>query len=358
MKTAKSTTRRAAPNGDVEQLAPGSVHYSKSDPRWSRTVDQIIRATEHQRITWLVEPVIAIGEVTAIGGKAKAGKTTFVYKTLEQMGVGGEILKLKVEKAHALIWSERSETINGERFRALFGGRPQPHIHLVTRFDDEFFDRDTGRAFDFEQSLQIVMVEAKRQNCAVVVLDTFSSLARVKDENDAATMQAGLSIVTKAASDYGVAVVLIHHLGRAGWFRGSTVFEAEPSTLLRISGEGTQPRTMELQSNIVSKAPEKVVFNLDDRGDQYVIVQSWDTEAAKDVLAVLSHKKAEAKMASEVSELLGDEDAVAKQTTRRTLETLAKAGKAAYGEEKQSFGHMRKTYWRVGDVRIRKGTER
>src|SRR5438876_1150158 len=152
MKTQKHTTKRVA-STDLGISDNGQVTYIKGTSRWSMKADDAVAYAAKHPITWKVRPLIAIGEVTEITGQPFAGKTTFVFKTVKQMREGGEILGFRVEKAQVLIWSERSVRVNGDRFRELFGGEPQPQVHLVTRFDDEL------QGLNFEHSLSKVMGE-------------------------------------------------------------------------------------------------------------------------------------------------------------------------------------------------------
>lgn len=319
--------------------------YIKADSRWSRTADDAIAYADKYPITWKVKPLIAIGEVTEITGQPFAGKTTFVFKTVKQMREGGKILGFAVEKAHVLIWSERSVRVNGERFRELFSGESQPQVHLVTRFDEELQGKD------FAKALTVVMAEAKRWGCDVVVLDTLSSLAGIQDENAAPAVQAAFALLAKAAQDYAVAIVAIHHLNKAGTSpRGSGVFMAEPTTVLEIKGEHANPRTLEIQSNLISKVPDPVTFTLND-ASEYEIVNPAGSEHALQILDVLSYKVAEAKLISEVLADL-ELDETKRWTVKSALEALVKDGKAGWIEKPDKFRRKRKAFYRIVTVRI------
>jgi hypothetical protein len=308
---------------------------------WAKSVGEIIIANQ-QPISWVVELVVAKGEVTLLAGKPKAGKTTFVYRVVEQMRDGGKILTFKVNKGKVLVWSERSDRINAERFKELFRGTDQPHVHVLSRFDPRF------RGKTFPAAVRLVLQEARRLKCDLVILDTFASLARVKEENQTAEVQEYLDMIAKEAERSEIAVVVIHHIGKSGTIRGTTTFEAEPSTLVEIEGEYQSPRTLKVRSNIVTLAPDPIKFTLDEDGE-YEIIEAWETDEARDILDLLPSKLSGAKILSQVVEEQGLEkdDAAARMATKRALESLVKAGKVAWTEVADSNGRRRKGYYLV-----------
>lgn len=76
--------------------------------------------------------------------------------------------------------------------------------------------------------------ESKRQGiqAGLVIIDTMSQCAEIKDENNAAEVRKYLSACTMFAIENGVTVLNIHHTNKAGDFRGSTVVAGNVDFLL------------------------------------------------------------------------------------------------------------------------------
>jgi hypothetical protein len=76
----------------------------------------------------------------------------------------------------------------------------------------------------------VILATARNCGAALVILDNFSTLAEVADENDAAAMSPVLRFLLRLKAA-GIACILVHHSGKSGEsFRGSsklaTTFEA------------------------------------------------------------------------------------------------------------------------------------
>ena len=312
---------------------------------WARSVDEVIRDNQGE-MPWVVRPLVATGETTLFAGFPKAGKSTFVFKMVEQMREGGMLLDtFRVSKASVLIWSERSDRINAKRAEALFGGVNQSHVHFVSRSDREF------RGRSFAEKARMVMQEAKRLNKDVLVIDTLAALAGITDENAAAEVQPFLDLLYLEAQRFEIAVVIIHHFNKAGRIRGSGTWEADPSTLVEILGEYQEPRKLKIRSAIETKVPDEITFTIDQRG-QYKVVGAVDTPEAQAVLAILSYKSAEVKVVSQILELLNlDKTQGNRDLYSRTIWDLRKAGKVASIPVKYK-GKDRDGFYRISDYQI------
>jgi len=79
-----------------------------------------------------------------------------------------------------------------------------------------------------------IRFESKRQGiqAGLVIIDTMSQCAEIKDENNAAEVRKYLSACTMFAIENGVTVLNIHHTNKAGDFRGSTVVAGNVDFLL------------------------------------------------------------------------------------------------------------------------------
>jgi hypothetical protein len=108
-------------------------------------------------------------------------------------------------RAHNLRWGDMRH-----RIRVQAGDRP---VVLLSR----------GRAGTPEQTQAVdAIVDACRQDSrALVVIDTVASVMRGADENSADDAQALMSAITQIAREGDVAVLALHHTGKAAWRAGA-----------------------------------------------------------------------------------------------------------------------------------------
>lgn len=278
-------------------------------------------ATAPPEIPWVMMPLAARGATTLFSGHAKAGKTTFIVKSMLAMHDGGEVLNMPVRQGKVLVWTENSAMVWKAK---LHGVRPEQidHITPLPRTDTRFL----GKTFD--ENVRVVFELALQLDCSVIVLDTLTGLAAIEEENEASQVSAALVPVNKMAQRTQIACIMVHHLGRSGIERGSTVFLSEPDILVRLDGEYSEERTLRVKNNMLISPPEDVVFKMDAQGNYRLGVAGVTDEAALAILDVLPLTQADAISLQDIAAALKQEwikatrDALAVQVAH-----LEKAGK-------------------------------
>jgi AAA domain len=238
-------------------------------------------------IPWLMMPLIVRGATTLFSGHAKAGKTTFIVKVMLAMRDGGDILGMPVHQGRVLVWTENSKTV----WRAKLNNVKMEqidHIFPIPRTDPRFL----GKTFD--ESIRTVFEVATQLECSLIVLDTLTGLAAIEEENEASQVSAALIPVSKMAQRHQIACLMVHHLGRSGQERGSTVFLSEPDILVRLDGEYAEERTLRVKNNMLINPPEDLVFMMDSTGNYAVGVAGVTDDNALAILDVLPLVQSEA----------------------------------------------------------------
>jgi hypothetical protein len=133
----------------------------------------------------------------------------------------------------------------------------------------------------------------------VIVLDTFSSLCPVFDENDASSMKEVFKPVKTLASGANVAVVLTHHMRKSGGpqgrsMRGSSALGGEADiiiTLHREQEEADNYKRVVESNDRYGVAPDKMVVELDSgRSDFRVLGEKYGKSRISDrINQVLTH---------------------------------------------------------------------
>lgn len=278
-------------------------------------------ATVPPEIPWLMTPLIVRGATTLFSGHAKAGKTTFIIKVLRAMREGGDVLGMLVHQSKVLVWTENSAMV----WRAkLHGVDPNEidHIFPLPRTDPRFL----GKMFD--ENVRTVFEVAQKLEAEVIVMDTLTGLAAIEEENEASQVSAALIPVNKMAQRYQIACVMVHHLGRSGQERGSTVFLSEPDILVRLEGEYADERTLRVKNNMLINPPEDVVFKMDKEGNYTVGVAGVTDDSALAILDVLPLTKPEALSLQDVATAMGlGWDKAIRDSLAIQVAQLEKAGK-------------------------------
>jgi hypothetical protein len=194
-------------------------------------------ALELPDLEWVVEDLLPRGTLTLLSAREKAGKSLLAAYLAACVAHGEPFLDRAVAQGPVLL-VPAEEHLRDVRDRLLLavGGVEAPVAVLpVNRGEDDALDLADPAAL---RELRRVVAELEP---ALVVLDPLRELHGLA-ENDADAMGPLLKPLRLLAQESDAAVMLIHHMSRAGQFRGSTAILAacDNDWSLRNADEGAE----------------------------------------------------------------------------------------------------------------------
>lgn len=188
---------------------------------------------------WLWNNYLAPGAIMLIAGHPKVGKTTLIEGLTRAMAGGADFLGQTTIPTTALIVSEELEMSFKGR-KADLG--PAPPRTIIDRSNGSI-NRRREPWPDFVQRMADLAIE---NDHGLIVFDSFpraSGLDREEVANDAGAVDEKLTpLLDYVSGELNLAVVLVHHLNRAGYPRGSSAFEGgvDVVSILRRTSTSTR----------------------------------------------------------------------------------------------------------------------
>jgi len=227
-----------------EVPAPAKENHLKAP-----TLQQLLEATfgdrQHLLFPWLREQ-----ESCMVYADTGVGKSLFALSAALAIAGSGEFLGWKAdERADGRSW--RVLYIDGEMHVGDIQERARMLMHAVPSVNPEkagvnlrFLARQhqepdaTFPLITEPAGMQFVR-ECVRQNAVdLVILDNFSTLGEVEDENAASSFNAIQQFLLQLKVQ-GVATMLVHHAGKSGDFRGSSKLAATFETIIKLERLGS-----------------------------------------------------------------------------------------------------------------------
>ena len=177
----------------------------------------------------LLEPWLRQGESVMVWAASGLGKTMLTLTMALAVAGGGEFLEWRSAKPRKVL------VVDGEMHAEDLRDRLEMLMPTVAGLDAEAAAENLtlmprqfqGADTDFPDlatpdGQETVMAKIRECQAEMVILDNFSTLAEVPDENEAAAMNPVLGFLLKL-KQAGVACILVHHSGKTGGaFRGSS----------------------------------------------------------------------------------------------------------------------------------------
>lgn len=189
----------------------------------------------------LLAPWLRTGESVLLWAPSGVGKTLLAWSIALAIAGGGKVLGWQAPKARRVMIVDGEMAIDDLKARAqmlapaIDGfqlGEAAQNIHVLSRQwqDHTATFPDIGK----EVGQRVIMKEAEEFGADVVVLDNFSTLVWIEDENSAAAMNPVLDFLLKLKQARR-ACILVHHANKAGSSaRGSSKLEATFEIILGL----------------------------------------------------------------------------------------------------------------------------
>lgn len=280
--------------------------------------------------TFILPGIVAAGHTTSVSAKPKVGKTEWVQGLIRPMRDGGTFMGLPVESGRVLIVSEESPGLWIKRDAERPIGN---HVWFVCR---PFTSRPSPA--DWETYCRQVARIAARKGIALVVIDTFSKVSPVENENDSAQVSAAMMALTPIV-ETGAGLLLIHHERKSGGdegdaIRGSGAFAASVDVLAELrrfapKDRSDRRRTLTVTGRFSECPAEEMVIELGTDGD-YSAIGNRKQARNRDRWALLDPILPDAAPGLTVDELLArwpEDDKPGSRTLMMTLRAGQDSGR-------------------------------
>jgi hypothetical protein len=160
---------------------------------------------------WVLDGYLARASVTLLSALFKCGKTTLLAHLFREMEEGGLFAGRGVKPCKVLVVTEEHQSRWAERRDAL---GLKDHLTFIVR---PFGCKPTPKEwFAFLEQLREVQ---QREQFDLIIFDTLTNLWPVRDENNAAEVQAALMPLHEVIGD--AALALVHHLRKSDGNEGT-----------------------------------------------------------------------------------------------------------------------------------------
>jgi hypothetical protein len=217
-------------------------------------------------VEWIVEPWVARGAITELTGKVKAaGKTTWVTHLIAATVNGSEFMGRQVMRTPVLYLTEQPEQSFREALR---------RANLLDSEDLHVLLWHDAKSFSWVDVIRMTVAKAVELGASLIVIDTLTALAGVREENSAGEAQRAMAPLIWAAGEFNGAIVTVRHERKSGGEvgdsgRGSSAFGGAVDIMLSLGrGEGagnSNARVLEALSRF-DETPSKVTIELTDDG--------------------------------------------------------------------------------------------
>jgi RecA-family ATPase len=194
-------------------------------------------------VPWVCDGLVARGCLTVLAGEAGQGKSWLALGLAKGVCEGRSIAGIPCQKGNVMyVDAENGYMEMHRRVRALdLNG--ECSVYLAEGFD--LGTHQPGLAHHLAT-----------ERPSLLVLDGLRSLWPDGDENDSARVIGVLDPLREMLRYYEVGCVLLHHLSKAGSYRGSTAIAASPEILVNMyKREGTNVRLLRWQKCRIANMP-------------------------------------------------------------------------------------------------------
>lgn len=183
---------------------------------------------------WLVEGLVPEGALAFMAGPSGVGKSFLALDMALSVAYGQDFLDLPTIQGPTLY-------VAGEGARGLRSRVAAWHEHHgVPQEPGRFSVMSTGAVLSDDELMDEMVRGVAERGIRFVILDTWSQLAGVENENDAAQAAMALRSAARLRDAVpGASVLIVHHLnGEKTKLRGSTALYANADTVVSVSSEG------------------------------------------------------------------------------------------------------------------------
>lgn len=258
-KEALNTLVENAPEFDSGLIGGG---FGPNESLPVKTVSEVL-AESGDGPEWIVESLLAKGNITDLSGEAKfSGKTTWAMHMIARVLEGEDFMGFPTVRSKVLYLTEQgnnfAEAVQKAGLEDADGG-----LFVVLHRD--------VRAITWKDLVSKAVEDCERLGAGVLLVDTFAAFSGIvgTEENNSGNIHEKMAPLKEAAQVHDLAVLYIRHAGKSGRARGSSQFEAEGDIILTLKrAEGNQKENVRVLEGIgrYDDIPRKLNIELAESG--------------------------------------------------------------------------------------------
>lgn len=261
-----------------------TARFAKPAPRATRAQELLDRCVPSTGLgelpdqAWLIDRLVPLGGVTFLYGKSGSGKTFVAIDLAAWVSEAywappwafGYFDSKPTWQGRALsaadsVWYFSGEGVAGLKTR--FGAWYQHNGHHGLARVNVLPDVPDLTDPAMVEELTTTMI---KHDVKVVVIDTLARATVGLEENSAKDMGVAMAALKRIADATGAAVIVVHHTGKSGGYRGSSAIEAAADAMILV--EKVTPLTLDLKATKVKEAePDSFTIDLMAVGDTLVV---------------------------------------------------------------------------------------
>ncbi len=222
-----SIAERVGDRAEAEAPSPRfDLVAGTAPPSWDPTLIGDLEPADAGEPVW--NRMIARGTRTLLSAREKTGKTTLLEMLLRETGnpAGGELLGLQVHPVRTLVVSEEPAFL--WRDRRDDNGLPEDLLIISMPPDCP------NTLVEWDLICGHLAKQVEQHDIGLVVIDTWAHFVPVESENDNAQVSRAARSLGRI-SDTGAAVLVVHHMSKAGGSRGGTALPASVETVIEMT---------------------------------------------------------------------------------------------------------------------------
>lgn len=195
-------------------------------------------------VDWIVDRLFSAGSVSLIVGEAKSKKTYSLIDCAVAVALGEKWLEFETKQGTVLVIDEESgeRRLNRRLGDTMRGHDADPNTPI-------FYVSLAG--VNLRNSADTLIIEdlIKDTGARLMIIDALIDVIGDADENDASQVQAAFHTLRTIAENTKVAIVVIHHAGKNGGYRGSSAMKGAVDLLLMVE---SKPDSLNIEFDVAA----------------------------------------------------------------------------------------------------------
>lgn len=244
---------------DIEAAREANCRRLSDKLKLFRSTKELFAAGD-PKVEWLVPRFLPAESLISFQGRAKSGKSTFIFHMLKALTQGESFLGSKLEPIKVVYLSEQSRPAFKQQLHDA-GLKPNKHLFALNVEDNH--------GMGWTQTLELALLKMWKVGAKLLIIDSWGRFAQFEsgeDEMAPAPTQRRITYLRALMADTGASVLIIQHVskdksrGIIDSGMGSSALAQQVDLVLSLSGE---PKQAEVAAN---RLPNKNCRAIQGRG--------------------------------------------------------------------------------------------